>query len=66
MNYKKIKYGTGEGIVKIRIEEDTGALLENWTIMMSDLSRWAKLMRKKYGSQIESKEDKDRDLDWLR
>lgn len=63
--FKPIKYNTGEGIVKIKIEESDGALLENWTIMLSDLGQWAKFMRRKYGNRIESNKD-DRDLDWIR
>lgn len=65
MNLKKIKYGSGEGLVKIRIEEDSGALIERWTIMMSDLDNWFRIMKKKYGNRIESNKD-NRDLDWLR
>ena len=65
MGFKGIKYGSGEGIVKIRIEEDSGALMERWTIMMSDLGNWFRIMKKKYGDRVESKKD-NRDLDWLK
>jgi len=65
MTFKKINYGTGECLVKIKIEEDSGAMLENWTIMMSDLEGWFKIMKRKYGNRVESVK-KDRDLDWLK
>ena len=64
MPIKKIRYNTGEGIVKIKIQEDSGASLENWTIMMSDLGNWFRIMKKKYGNKVEPKKD-NKDLDWL-
>jgi len=65
MGFKKIRYHTGEGLVKIKIEDETGAKQESWTIMMSDLGQWANIMRKKYG--IKDKVTKrDKDLDWAR
>ena len=66
MGYKKIKYNSGEGIVKIRIEEESGALMENWTIMFSDLGKWVSQMRRKYGSIVDGKRNDDKDLDWIR
>jgi len=65
MSLKKIRYNSGEGLVKIKIEEDNGALIERWTIMMSDLGNWFRIMKKKYGDRVESKKD-NRDLDWIR
>ena len=63
MGFKKIKYNTGEGLVKIRIEDESGARMENWTIMMSDLWQWADMMIRKYGLDKKGKFS-DRDLDW--
>ena len=60
---KPIKYHTGESIVKIKIEDETGAVIENWTIMMSDLWKWARAMRLKYGVSFKEKEE-DKDLEW--
>jgi len=65
MGFKKIRYNTGECLVKIKIEEDSGAMLENWVFMMSDLENWYNTMEKKYGNRIKSKKV-DRDLDWLK
>ena len=62
--FKKIKYHTGESLVKIKIEDDTGALMENWAIMFSDLWDWFQLMRRKYGDNTIGKVKRDRDLDW--
>jgi hypothetical protein len=64
MGFKPIKYNAGESMVKIKVLEPTGALLENWTIMMSDLGKFANLMRRKYG--VNMAKEKDKDLDWIR
>lgn len=61
MGFKPIKYGRGSEIVKIKIEDGTGAIKENWTIMMSDLANFVKKMSEKY--YIEGIK-KDKDLDW--
>ncbi len=63
MGFKKIQYHTGEGLVKIRIEDETGAKMENWTIMMSDLGQWVSMMQRKYGIS-KKKKRVDEDLDW--
>lgn len=60
---RPIRYNTGENIVKIRIEDESGAIIENWTIMMSDLWKWARAMRLKYGISFKEQEE-DKDLDW--
>ena len=65
MGLKKIRHNTGECLVKVRIEEDSGALLEKWTIMMSDLGNWFKIMKRKYGNRVETNSN-NRDLDWLK
>lgn len=63
MGFKKIRYNTGEGLVKIKIEDESGAKQENWTIMMSDLAKWSRLMCRKYGIG-DNKIKRDKDLDW--
>ena len=60
IGFERIRYNSGRNIVKIKIEDTSGALIENWTIMMSDLGKWVKQMDEKYGSQIKRKTD----LDW--
>jgi len=60
--YKKIKYNSGEIIFKIKIIDENSSIIENWTVMGSDLSKWVNQMYKKYGL----KRNKDRDLDWLK
>jgi type II secretory pathway component PulM len=62
--FKPLKYNTGEGLVKIRMEDDTGAQIESYSIMFSDLALWFELMKHKYGMKTFTKEDKD--LDWLK
>lgn len=58
MGFKKIKEHSGEQIVEIKVKDQDRSVLENWTIMMSDLGKWTSLMRKKYGF------DKKKELDW--
>ncbi len=65
MGFKKIQYHTGEGLVKIKIEDETGAKMENWTIMMSDLGQWSSMMLRKYGIGKKQK-IQDSDLDWAK
>jgi len=62
MGFKKINYHTGENLVKIKIEDETGAKQENWTIMMSDLKQWADMMCRKYG--VGDKKPINKELDW--
>lgn len=63
MGFKKLKYNTGEGLVKMKIEDSSGARIENWTIMLSDLGKLSKLLCRKYGVDYNTGE-KNRDLDW--
>ena len=62
MGFKKIRYNTGEEIFKVRIENTSGSLLDNWVFMKDDFPQWVEIMKKKYGLGIKPK--KDRDLDW--
>jgi hypothetical protein len=63
--YKKIVYNGGEGIAKIKFLDESGKVLENWTIMWSDLGKWVKQMESKYSINLKNKK-MDSDLDWLR
>jgi len=63
VKFKKLKYNTGEGLVKLKIEDASGARIENWTIMLSDLGKLTKLLCRKYGIDYNTGE-KNRDLDW--
>ena len=66
MGFKKIRYHDGDNIMKIRIEDDSGGLMENWTIKMSDLGKWVNIMHHKYGIELSNKKKLDEDLDWIR
>jgi len=67
MRFKPIRYNTGEGRAKIKIEDESGRLDENWTIMMSDLETWFEQMKQRYGDTVCNKKKKDdHDLDWLK
>jgi len=61
MSFKRISYG-GEGRFKIKVEDESGSNLGNWTIMFSDLGKWVEMAQRKYGIKIK----KDRDLDWAK
>jgi len=61
--FKKIRYNTGEEIFKVRIENSSGALLDNWVFMKNDFTQWVEIMKKKYGFGVKTRR-KDRDLDW--
>lgn len=63
MGFKKIKYHTGDGLMKVKIEDDSGATIESWTIMFSDFLKWVDIMKRKYGFP---EHKKDRDLDWIK
>lgn len=62
MKFKKIQYGK-EPIYKIKIEDETGAFMGNWTIMASDLYKFVENQRRKFGIRL-TKPSGDRDLDW--
>ena len=63
VGFKKIRYNAGDGLVKLKIEDASGARIENWTIMLSDLGKMSRLLCKKYGVDYNTGE-KDKDLDW--
>lgn len=65
MAFKTLKYNTGEGLVKMKIEDATGARIENWTIMLSDLGKLARLLCRKYGVDYNTGDyKKGKDFDW--
>ena len=63
MVFKKVRYDTGENVVRIKIEDETRRIIDTWTLMMSDLPNWFNIIKEKYG--LKSKE-RDKGLDWAR
>lgn len=63
MGFKKVRYDSGENVVRIKIEDETRRIVDNWVLMMSDLPRWFEGIREKYGLRVKKR---DRDLEWLR
>ena len=61
MSFKKIRYNTGENIIKIKIQDETGRFIENWTLLMSDLPQWVEIISRKYGIRFSKI---PRDLFW--
>ena len=62
MKFQRVRYDTGENIIEIKIRDGTGKFIENWVLMMSDLSKWVDIIRRKYGLRFEKQ--RERDLDW--
>jgi len=62
MKFQRVRYDTGENIIEIKIRDGTGKFIENWVLMMSDLSKWVDIIRRKYGLRFEKQREKD--LDW--
>lgn len=62
MSFSNIKYNVGEEIFKVRIEDTSGALQEQWVFMKRDFVRWVKNICAKYGINL----DKKTDLDWTK
>jgi hypothetical protein len=63
MGFKPIRYNSGEGRAKIKLEDADGSVLGNWVIMFSDMDKWYKQSCEKFGFK---KEKQDKDLDWLK
>jgi len=63
LGFQKVKYDAGENIVRIKIEDETRRIIDTWVLMISDLPKWFKGVKEKYG--LESKKT-HRDLEWLR
>lgn len=62
MGFKKISYHRGDYLMKVKIEDPSGAKEGNWTFMMSDLGQFVETMHRKYGISREPVESKE--LDW--
>lgn len=61
MKFKKVRYDSGENIIRVKIEDETRRPLDVWTLMMSDFPNWAEEIKNKYGL---SSKKKSKDLDW--
>lgn len=64
MSFSKIRHNSGSIIFKIKVENDDGSTIENWTIMQDDFDRVFKILQGKYGDKAQNKKD-NRDLDWI-
>lgn len=58
---KKITYNSGDYIIEIKIKDGTGKFIENWTIMASDLPKFANIMKMKYGIRFDKV---SKELEW--
>ena len=63
MAFKKIRYDSGENVVRIKIEDETRRPIDNWVLMMSDLPQWFSTIKEKYGLKFKKRQE---DLEWLR
>jgi len=64
MGFRKIRHNTGEEIFKVKIEDTSGATIENWVFMKSDFGQWVNMIERKFGIRKKSFGNLDRDLDW--
>jgi hypothetical protein len=65
MPFSKIKYNRGQGIFKLRIEDSSGSLIENWVVMQHDFLDVVDIISNKYGLKRKGFGlGKDKDLDW--
>lgn len=62
---RKINYSTGEEIFKVKIEDSSGAFIENWVFLKNDLEEWVRIIKNKYGLKPREEKKADKDLDWL-
>jgi hypothetical protein len=65
VGFARIKYHSGQGIFKVRLEDESGALMENWVFMEKDFPNFVNIMCKKYGFKLK-KPKKQTDLDWAK
>lgn len=59
MGFKRINWNSGEVIAKIKIQEANGISLGEWTISASELGKFSKMIKDKFGTN-----KRERDLDW--
>jgi len=65
MGFRPIRYNQGQEIFKIKIEDHSGASIENWVFMRCDFAKFVNIISKKYGISMKpKKQNKDRDLEW--
>jgi len=68
MSFKSVRYNRGEEIFKIKIEDPSGAYLENWVFMKCDFPKFVSIISKKYGISLKKNKESDtkvdRDLEW--
>ena len=63
MGFKKIRYDSGENVVRISIEDETRRIMDRWVLMISDLPSWFDGVKRKYGL---SSRKLPEDLEWLK
>jgi len=63
LGFQKVRYVAGENIVRIKIEDETRRIIDTWVLMISDLPKWFKSIKEKYGLTSEKQQ---KDLEWLR
>jgi len=58
MNFKRPNWNSGEVILKIKVQEANGVKLGDWTINASEMGKFARMVKDKFGKK------KSKDLDW--
>ncbi len=63
MKFSKIDYNNqSEEIFNVKIEDNTGQVLDKWKFNKKDFSNWANIIIKKFGLNVKIKNRSD--LDW--
>jgi len=63
LGFQKVRHDAGENIVRIKIEDETRRIIDTWVLMISDLPKWFKSIKEKYGLTSEKQQ---KDLEWIR
>ena len=61
MGFNKIRLGIEE-IFTLIIQDESGKVIEKWTMLKRDFNKTLRILDNKYGLSIWKKKDKD--LDW--
>ena len=63
MPLNKIRLGI-ESIFTTTVQDETGKVIEKWTVMKSDFGRVVKILDSKFNLNIFKKKPEKRDLEW--
>ena len=62
MAFSKIDYNSTDEIFEVKIEDNSGMVLERWKFQKKDFPKWARIISNKYGINVKIKDISD--LSW--